>query len=340
MPARPPRCWPMPACSVWPRPQTMAASGWASASRCRSPRRPAGCSCAFRCSNRCCSQGPSPATPQAGAISRRRTAGDHCLAGRARRRTGRSRQPWRATATGSWSRTVRTVPRWSRSPAPPSSLTRRSTRTSPQYWLRLDGARVVARLSSDACARLLDDARILLAGFVVGAAEGAIARTATHVATRVQFGRPLSAKQAVRHWMARMQLLTEASGAAVRRLLATDEVGAARDTRPTLSLAHRQRRIRAGEGHPPARWHGFHLGDAAAPFAARYPQDRRRVRRRRAGQADRPALDRIRLTEVRDDDTTGSGRARRADHRGGQRHRPRDREAARGARGHRRRSTI
>ncbi|MET0508671.1 MAG: acyl-CoA dehydrogenase [Burkholderiaceae bacterium] len=108
---------------------------------------------------------------------------------------------------------------------------------SPQYWLRLDGARVVARLSSDACARLLDDARILLAGFVVGAAEGAIARTATHVATRVQFGRPLSAKQAVRHWMARMQLLTEASGAAVRRLLATDELGAARDTRPTLSLA-------------------------------------------------------------------------------------------------------
>ncbi len=103
--------------------------------------------------------------------------------------------------------------------------------------MRLDGARVVARLSSDAYARLLDDARILLAGFVVGASEGAIARTATHVATRVQFGRPLSAKQAVRHWMARMQLLTEASGAAVRRLLATDELGAARDTRPTLSLA-------------------------------------------------------------------------------------------------------
>jgi alkylation response protein AidB-like acyl-CoA dehydrogenase len=108
---------------------------------------------------------------------------------------------------------------------------------SPQYWLQLDGARVVARLAPDAYTRLLDDARILLAGFVVGAAEGAIARTATHVATRVQFGRPLSAKQAIRHWMARMQLVTEASSAAVRRLLATDELGAARDTRPTLALA-------------------------------------------------------------------------------------------------------
>lgn len=109
----------------------------------------------------------------------------------------------------------------------------------PQAWLTLAGAEagVAARLSADAYARLQHEAWILFAGFVTGAAQGAITRTATHVATRVQFGRPLSAKQAVRHWMARMQLLMEVSMAATRRVLAADEFGAARDARPALAGA-------------------------------------------------------------------------------------------------------
>lgn len=119
----------------------------------------------------------------------------------------------------------------------------------PQAWLRPgaadrrsgghapDSARIVARLPADAWARLRAEARILLAGFVTGAAQGAIARTAAHVATRVQFGRPLSARQAVRHALARMQLQMEVSAAATRRVLATDESGAPRDPRPTFAGA-------------------------------------------------------------------------------------------------------
>ena len=107
----------------------------------------------------------------------------------------------------------------------------------PQLWLSLAGARVLARLSADGFAALREDARILFAGFVTGAAQGAISRTATHVATRVQFGRPLSTKQAVRHWLARMQLQVEVCAAATRRVLAGNEWGAARDAAPTLAGA-------------------------------------------------------------------------------------------------------
>ncbi|GAA5231968.1 acyl-CoA dehydrogenase [Verticiella sediminum] len=107
----------------------------------------------------------------------------------------------------------------------------------PVYWLELDAARVLARLSAEAWAGLQEDARLLLAGSVHGAAEGALERTATYMATRVQFGRPLSAKQAVRHWLARMRLQQEASGAAIRRVLATDEFGQARAAATALASA-------------------------------------------------------------------------------------------------------
>ncbi len=107
----------------------------------------------------------------------------------------------------------------------------------PCVWIRLDGARVVARIDAARYGQMRRDALILYAGFVTGAAEGAIRRTSAHVATRVQFGRPLSAKQAVRHWLARMQLLAEVSAAATRRALSSDEFGDARDARPTLAGA-------------------------------------------------------------------------------------------------------
>jgi alkylation response protein AidB-like acyl-CoA dehydrogenase len=108
---------------------------------------------------------------------------------------------------------------------------------APQAWLRTGDATTVARLPAPAYARLRDDACVLLAALVTGAARGAIARTAEHVATRVQFGRPLSARQAVRHTMARMQLLAEVSDAAVQRVLEPDEFGTPRDPRATLSGA-------------------------------------------------------------------------------------------------------
>ncbi|AYD65713.1 acyl-CoA dehydrogenase [Achromobacter sp. B7] len=107
----------------------------------------------------------------------------------------------------------------------------------PQIWLTLAGAPVLARLDAQAWRALEASAQLLLAEFANGAAEGALQATAGYLATRVQFGRPLSAKQAVRHLLARMRLLQDVSSAAIRRAMHTDEFGAPRDTRPALAGA-------------------------------------------------------------------------------------------------------
>lgn len=99
----------------------------------------------------------------------------------------------------------------------------------PQYTLKLDGAATVATLSAEAYARLTFEAKVLYGAFAAGAGEGAMDRAATHTAGRVQFGRPLSAKQAIRHTLARMKLLTETSYAGLERAIATDEFGNPRD---------------------------------------------------------------------------------------------------------------
>jgi alkylation response protein AidB-like acyl-CoA dehydrogenase len=108
---------------------------------------------------------------------------------------------------------------------------------SPQLWLSLAGARVVAKLDADVYAVLQRDLQVLAAAFVGGAAEGALQTAVAYMSTRVQFGRPLSAKQAVRHLLARMKLVREASEAAVRRTLIADEFETERDVRPALAGA-------------------------------------------------------------------------------------------------------
>ena len=108
---------------------------------------------------------------------------------------------------------------------------------NPQSWLMLDNAKVLAELDAATFASVQRDSHILIAGFVNGAAEGALATTADYMSTRVQFGRPLSANQAVRHLLARMRLLQEASNAGVQRVISTDEFGDERNTRPVLANA-------------------------------------------------------------------------------------------------------
>ncbi|WP_332611838.1 acyl-CoA dehydrogenase family protein [Achromobacter sp. ESBL13] len=107
----------------------------------------------------------------------------------------------------------------------------------PQIWLALAGAPVLARLDARARVALEASAQLLLAEYANGAAEGTLQAAAGYLATRVQFGRPLSAKQAVRHLLARMRLLQDVSSAAIRRAMHTDEFGAHRDTRPALAGA-------------------------------------------------------------------------------------------------------
>ncbi|MDG9967097.1 acyl-CoA/acyl-ACP dehydrogenase [Achromobacter mucicolens] len=107
----------------------------------------------------------------------------------------------------------------------------------PQTWIALADAPVLARLDEAAWAALRRQAHLLLAEFANGAAEGALQAAADYMATRVQFGRPLSAKQAVRHLLARMRLLQDVSSAAIRRAAHADEYGAPRDTQPALAGA-------------------------------------------------------------------------------------------------------
>mgnify|MGYP006206590075 CR=1 FL=1 len=92
----------------------------------------------------------------------------------------------------------------------------------PQAWLDLGQAKVVTTLDAAAFATLQREGQILIAGCVNGAAEGALNATADYMSTRVQFGRPLSAKQAVRHLLARMRLLQDTTQAGIERLLRTD----------------------------------------------------------------------------------------------------------------------
>jgi alkylation response protein AidB-like acyl-CoA dehydrogenase len=105
----------------------------------------------------------------------------------------------------------------------------------PQSWLTLDNVKALASLDPATFAALQREGQILIAGFVNGAAEAALATTATYMATRVQFGRPLSAKQAVRHLLARMRLLQEASNAGIQRVLGADEYGNVRSVQPVLA---------------------------------------------------------------------------------------------------------
>ncbi|MEJ8824913.1 acyl-CoA dehydrogenase family protein [Variovorax humicola] len=107
----------------------------------------------------------------------------------------------------------------------------------PQSWLTLDSAKVLAAVDAPTFAALQRDSHILIAALVNGAAEAALLTTAEYMSTRVQFGRPLSAKQAVRHLLARMRLLQEASNAGIQRLLDTDEDGRIRGTQPVLANA-------------------------------------------------------------------------------------------------------
>ncbi|WP_423460402.1 acyl-CoA dehydrogenase family protein [Ottowia sp. VDI28] len=108
---------------------------------------------------------------------------------------------------------------------------------NPQSWLVLDKAKVLAELDAAAFATLKREGHILVASLVNGAAENALNTTATYLSARVQFGRPLSAKQAVRHLLARMRLLQEAANAGIERVLEADESGRARQVESVLANA-------------------------------------------------------------------------------------------------------
>lgn len=105
----------------------------------------------------------------------------------------------------------------------------------PAHWLHTADAVVLARLDADAWATLQHQARLLMAALANGAADGALDAAVQHTVTRVQFGRPLAARQAVRHHLARMKLVQEVSAAAIRRVLSANEYGQARASHTALT---------------------------------------------------------------------------------------------------------
>ncbi|MBE9606863.1 acyl-CoA dehydrogenase [Acetobacteraceae bacterium H6797] len=87
--------------------------------------------------------------------------------------------------------------------------------------ISFDGAEPKAKLDAPALAVLENDALVLRAAVIMGAADTCIALAAEHVGNRKQFGKPLVAYQAVRHLLARHKLGLEGIRGAVTRATAT-----------------------------------------------------------------------------------------------------------------------
>ncbi|WP_051443548.1 acyl-CoA dehydrogenase family protein [Curvibacter gracilis] len=121
-------------------------------------------------------------------------------------------------------------------PAPSCQTDRTLDPEHPQTWWDLSNATALAQLDTATTEALWHDLEILLAATAHGAAEGALQAAISHTGTRVQFGAALSTRQAVRHWLARMKLYHEASGAAIARALQRNEWGQARSGRSALAL--------------------------------------------------------------------------------------------------------
>lgn len=107
----------------------------------------------------------------------------------------------------------------------------------PQLWVAVGQTPAIAELDAAASVAFLRDMRLLWAEYLNGLSAGALERSAEYLQARVQFGRPLSAKQAVRHHLARMRLLVEASSAQVWRALRSDEFGQSRNGDSALASA-------------------------------------------------------------------------------------------------------
>jgi alkylation response protein AidB-like acyl-CoA dehydrogenase len=106
---------------------------------------------------------------------------------------------------------------------------------NPQVWLNVTQCPVVSYLDQNTTEALWRDGALLMAATVHGAAEYALNAAVEHTSTRVQFERPLSSKQAIRHWLSRMKLYHEAAGTSIARALNENEWGATRDPFPVLS---------------------------------------------------------------------------------------------------------
>lgn len=99
---------------------------------------------------------------------------------------------------------------------------------APRFSVNYCEAKVIATISHNRLRELKKNALVLTASYLHGAGSEAIRYTQEYLSSRVQFGRPLTAKQAVRHHLARMKLLNEVSIASIDRSMEVNEFDAPR----------------------------------------------------------------------------------------------------------------
>jgi alkylation response protein AidB-like acyl-CoA dehydrogenase len=106
--------------------------------------------------------------------------------------------------------------------------------TVPEHEVEIVGATLAVALDAAAWAALAEDAMLLRAALILGAAEHCLELAVAHVTNRRQFGRPLTAFQAMRHLLARQKLALEGIRGALTR---GAEAGAALVARQAAFLA-------------------------------------------------------------------------------------------------------
>lgn len=89
--------------------------------------------------------------------------------------------------------------------------------TVPEQRVQLQGGAPACHLSDAAWAALAEDAQLLRASAILGAAETCLAMAVEHVCNRRQFGKPLVANQAMRHLLARQKLALEGISGCIAR---------------------------------------------------------------------------------------------------------------------------
>ncbi len=109
--------------------------------------------------------------------------------------------------------------------------------TVPEQTVALQGAAPACRLDAAAWAALAEEALLLRAAVILGAAETCIGLVVEHVTNRRQFGRPLVANQAMRHLLARHKLALEGIRGAITRATACAPDAAGRLARQAAFLA-------------------------------------------------------------------------------------------------------
>jgi len=110
--------------------------------------------------------------------------------------------------------------------------------TLPEQRVALSGMEPATRLDAACWAALAEDALLLRAALILGAAETCLGLAVEHVTNRRQFGKPLVANQAMRHLLARQKLSLEGMRGCIARASAAPANRLAREAAFLAAATH------------------------------------------------------------------------------------------------------